>query len=87
MERLLPALSGCIQAKSIRVPTLKVSAIDLAPDFRQDATLETIHQIPERAAATGPRLANLFIWFDNGWGFASRMVDVAHHWLALNLPK
>ena len=30
---------------------------------------------------SGPRLANLLIWFDNEWGFANRMVDVTHHWL------
>lgn len=28
----------------------------------------------------GSRMANLFIWFDNEWGFASRMLDVANHW-------
>jgi len=30
----------------------------------------------------GPRMASLFIWFDNEWGFASRLVDVARHWRA-----
>lgn len=29
----------------------------------------------------GPRLLNLMIWFDNEWGFANRMVDVAQHWV------
>ncbi|CAL95035.1 type I glyceraldehyde-3-phosphate dehydrogenase [Azoarcus olearius] len=29
----------------------------------------------------GPRLLNLMVWFDNEWGFANRMVDVAAHWL------
>lgn len=29
----------------------------------------------------GPRLLNLVLWFDNEWGFANRMVDVARHWL------
>nr|WP_028792282.1 glyceraldehyde 3-phosphate dehydrogenase NAD-binding domain-containing protein [Thauera linaloolentis] len=29
----------------------------------------------------GARLANLVVWFDNEWGFASRMVDVTRHWL------
>lgn len=28
----------------------------------------------------GPRLANLLIWFDNEWGFANRMLDVAACW-------
>lgn len=30
----------------------------------------------------GPRIANLFIWFDNEWGFANRMLDVVRHWRA-----
>ena len=29
----------------------------------------------------GPRLINLVVWFDNEWGFANRMVDVARNWL------
>lgn len=32
--------------------------------------------------AAGDRLFKLLIWFDNEWGFANRMVDVAKHWLA-----
>lgn len=28
----------------------------------------------------GDRFVNLFIWFDNEWGFVNRMLDVAHHW-------
>jgi D-erythrose 4-phosphate dehydrogenase len=30
----------------------------------------------------GGRMVNLLVWFDNEWGFANRMVDVARHWLA-----
>lgn len=29
----------------------------------------------------GPKLVNMVLWFDNEWGFANRMVDVACHWL------
>jgi D-erythrose 4-phosphate dehydrogenase len=29
----------------------------------------------------GPRLVNLLAWFDNEWGFANRMLDVAEHYL------
>jgi len=25
---------------------------------------------------------NLLVWFDNEWGFANRMLDVAQYWLA-----
>ncbi|MCE1238704.1 MAG: erythrose-4-phosphate dehydrogenase [Azonexaceae bacterium] len=28
----------------------------------------------------GSHLANLFVWFDNEWGFANRMLEVADHW-------
>ncbi|MDR1661558.1 MAG: erythrose-4-phosphate dehydrogenase [Azoarcus sp.] len=31
--------------------------------------------------ACGPRMVNLFVWFDNEWGFANRMVELARHWL------
>lgn len=30
---------------------------------------------------SGPRLVNLLVWFDNEWGFANRMLDVAQYWL------
>lgn len=29
---------------------------------------------------SGERLANLLIWFDNEWGFANRMLELARHW-------
>ncbi|MCB1960037.1 MAG: erythrose-4-phosphate dehydrogenase [Rhodocyclaceae bacterium] len=29
---------------------------------------------------SGDALASVLLWFDNEWGFASRMVDVLHHW-------
>ncbi|WXL25332.1 erythrose-4-phosphate dehydrogenase [Ectopseudomonas mendocina] len=33
---------------------------------------------------SGPRLVNLLAWFDNEWGFANRMLDVAEHFLAVS---
>ena len=32
---------------------------------------------------TAGRLVRLLCWFDNEWGFANRMLDVASYWLAL----
>ncbi|KEI69861.1 type I glyceraldehyde-3-phosphate dehydrogenase [Endozoicomonas elysicola] len=34
---------------------------------------------------SGHRLVRLLCWFDNEWGFANRMLDIASYWLAL--PK
>jgi erythrose-4-phosphate dehydrogenase len=28
----------------------------------------------------GPRMVNLLVWFDNEWGFANRMLDMADYW-------
>ncbi|MGL5633306.1 MAG: type I glyceraldehyde-3-phosphate dehydrogenase [Azovibrio sp.] len=32
---------------------------------------------------SGSRLLNIFVWFDNEWGFVNRMLDVTHHWCGL----
>ena len=34
-----------------------------------------------QTAHVNARLLNLLLWFDNEWGFANRMLDVAQHWL------
>ena len=34
-----------------------------------------------QTAEVNARLLNLLLWFDNEWGFANRMLDVAQHWL------
>ena len=48
-------------------------------DFNHDPHSAIIDASQTRAA--GNRLINLLIWFDNEWGFANRMLDVALHWL------
>jgi D-erythrose 4-phosphate dehydrogenase len=118
VERLLPGLTGRVQAKAIRVPTPNVSAIDLVLTLKQDTTATQINRLLASAAdgplrnllaytdtphasidfnhdphsaivdgsltrACSPRLVNLLLWFDNEWGFANRMIEVAGHWLHL----
>lgn len=36
---------------------------------------------------SGPHMANLLVWFDNEWGYANRLLDVAEHWLAPATPS
>ncbi|MFN3987203.1 MAG: type I glyceraldehyde-3-phosphate dehydrogenase [Rhodocyclaceae bacterium] len=50
-------------------------------DFNHDPHSAIIDGSQTRVS--GPRLISLLIWFDNEWGFASRLVDVLHHWQAL----
>ena len=117
IERLLPELSGRIQAKAVRVPTVNVSCLDITLQVARDTTACAVNRILQEAAqsgplhnllaytelphascdfnhdprsaivdgsqtrVSGPRLVNVLAWFDNEWGFANRMLDVAHYFL------
>jgi glyceraldehyde 3-phosphate dehydrogenase/D-erythrose 4-phosphate dehydrogenase len=118
VERLLPQLTGRVQAKAIRVPTLNVSAIDLTISTQRPVSASEINALLADAAkgplakliayseaahasidfnhdphsaivdgsqtrTSGSHLVNLFVWFDNEWGFANRMLEVADHWSRL----
>ncbi|HIZ52018.1 MAG TPA: erythrose-4-phosphate dehydrogenase [Candidatus Pseudomonas excrementavium] len=50
-------------------------------DFNHDPHSAIVDGSQTRVA--GPRLVNLLVWFDNEWGFANRMLDVADYWLQL----
>lgn len=117
IERLLPELTGKVQAKAMRVPTVNVSCLDITVQCARDTSVEAINALFRDAAQhgplkgllnytefphascdfnhdphsaiidgsqtrlCGPRLLNLVAWFDNEWGFANRMLDVASHFL------
>ena len=50
-------------------------------DFNHDPHSAIVDGSQTRVS--GPRLVNLLAWFDNEWGFAHRMLDVAEHLLSL----
>lgn len=54
VERLLPQLKGKVQAKSIRVPILNVSAIDLMVNLERDTSRDEINQLFQKAAQQWP---------------------------------
>jgi glyceraldehyde 3-phosphate dehydrogenase/D-erythrose 4-phosphate dehydrogenase len=47
-------------------------------DFNHDPHSAIVDSSLTRAC--GPRLVNLLLWFDNEWGFANRLLDVANCW-------
>ena len=53
-------------------------------DFNHDPHSAIVDGSQTRVS--GPRLVNLLVWFDNEWGFANRMLDVAGHWLRIAKP-
>ncbi len=50
-------------------------------DFNHDPHSAIVDGSQTRTA--GHHLVNLFVWFDNEWGFANRMLEVADHWSRL----
>lgn len=48
-------------------------------DFNHDPHSAIVDGSQTRVS--GPRLVNLLAWFDNEWGFANRMLDMAVHYL------
>ena len=51
-------------------------------DFNTDPRSAIVDGTQTRVC--GDRLVKMLCWFDNEWGFANRMLDVANHWLSLN---
>ena len=54
-------------------------------DFNHDPHSAIVDGSQTRTAGT--HLVNLFVWFDNEWGFANRMLEVADHWLATSMKR
>ena len=50
-------------------------------DFNTDPRSSIVDGTQTRLS--GDRLLKPICWFDNEWGFANRMLDVADHWLQL----
>lgn len=50
-------------------------------DFNTDPHSGTVDGTQTRVS--GKRLVKIVCWFDNEWGFASRMLDVAGNWLSI----
>ena len=67
-------------AASIYRHIIGVSCEPLAScDFIGETRSAVVDASQTRVA--GQRLAKLLIWFDNEWGYANRMLDVANYWL------
>ena len=50
-------------------------------DFNRDARSSIVDACQTRVS--GRRLVKVLTWFDNEWGYANRMLDVACYWASL----
>ncbi len=76
---------NALLAEAARGPLRKLVAYSEAAhasiDFNHDPHSAIVDGSQTRTA--GAHLLNLFVWFDNEWGFANRMLEVADHWSRL----
>ncbi|MHB0777509.1 type I glyceraldehyde-3-phosphate dehydrogenase [Halomonas sp. WWR20] len=122
IERLMPHLAGRFECLHVRVPTINVSAMDMALSVRSATSAAEVNALLYDASRTrlaarlgyteepmasvdfnhdprsgivdatqtrvaGGHLIKLLCWFDNEWGFANRMLDVAEHWLVPDMRQ
>ncbi len=73
---------NALLANAAAGPWRKLLAYTAAPhasvDFNHDPHSAIIDGSQTRLA--GQHMLNLLLWFDNEWGFANRLLDVACHW-------
>nr|WP_298412058.1 glyceraldehyde 3-phosphate dehydrogenase NAD-binding domain-containing protein [uncultured Halomonas sp.] len=118
IERLMPRLAGRFECLHVRVPTINVSAMDMAICVRGETTAAAVNALLRDASenrlagllgyteepmasvdfnhdprsgivdatqtrVAGGHLIKMLSWFDNEWGFANRMLDIAERVAAL----
>jgi len=79
---VLPELAGKLDGSAVRVPTPNVSMVDLVFDAGRETSIEEINGALKSAAEGGMKgvlafLVRVLSWYDNEWGFATRMSDTA----------
>jgi len=119
INRLMPHLAERFECLHVRVPTINVSAMDMAICVKRDTEAGEVNRLLREASenrlggllgyteepmasidfnhdprsgivdatqtrVAGGRLLKLLCWFDNEWGFANRMLDVARQMARLD---
>jgi glyceraldehyde 3-phosphate dehydrogenase len=72
---VIPAVAGRLDGVAVRVPVEDGSLTDLVVVLRRDATVEEVNDA--FAAAASGTLVKVFGWYDNEWGYTSRLADLA----------
>ena len=73
-------INACLAEASRRAPGLLAYSDEphASTDFNHNAHSAIVDGGQTRVS--GQHLASLMIWFDNEWGFANRMLDIAAYW-------
>ncbi|RZC62605.1 hypothetical protein C5167_024363 [Papaver somniferum] len=81
--KILSPLNGKLTGMAFRVPTVDVSVVDLTVRLENKTTYEDI-KLPSRRSlragiALNDNFVNLVSWYDNEWGYISRVIDLIVH--------
>lgn len=112
--RVLPELTGKMDAIAIRAPIPDGSVVDIAAELRRETTADAVNAAMKQAAkgkmkgylaytddpivsadiigdphsgvidgrstgVVGKKMARVLVWYDNEFGYAKRMVDIASY--------
>lgn len=74
-------INACLAAAAGRLPGLLAYSDEphASIDFNHNTHSAIVDGSQTRVS--GKRLASLLVWFDNEWGFANRMLELAAYWL------
>ncbi|HOI13669.1 MAG TPA: type I glyceraldehyde-3-phosphate dehydrogenase, partial [Methanoculleus sp.] len=112
--RVLPELTGRMDAIAIRAPIPDGSVVDIAAELKRETTVDAVNAAMKQAAegemkgylaytddpivsadiigdphsgiidgrstgVVGGKMARVLVWYDNEFGYAKRMVDIASY--------
>jgi glyceraldehyde 3-phosphate dehydrogenase len=72
VEMMMPHLRGKIDGMAINVPVPNGSNLDLSTQLKRGVTAEEVNAV---TIALPGGLVKTITWYDNGWGYASRILD------------
>ncbi|WPL16013.1 Glyceraldehyde-3-phosphate dehydrogenase 3 [Thiorhodovibrio winogradskyi] len=78
ITKIFPELTGKLNGHAVRVPLLNASLTDFVFEAERKVTAEDINALLKNAAEG--ELAGIlgyYAWYDNEWGYANRLVDIA----------
>jgi glyceraldehyde 3-phosphate dehydrogenase len=75
---VLPELEGKLKGYGVRVPVATGSLVDLSVETERPTSVEEVNA----AFAEDGTQVKVVAWYDNEWGYATRLVDLAERVLA-----
>jgi glyceraldehyde 3-phosphate dehydrogenase len=75
---VIPELEGKLKGYAVRVPVATGSLVDLSVETERPTSVEEVNA----AFAEDGTQVKVVAWYDNEWGYATRLVDLAERVLA-----